>query len=79
MFRTDPDQLTTAGAARILGVSKDYVLTLLGKGALPCTRTPAGHARIPRSAVEAMRDEADADDDGDTSCDRSNTQTNRAA
>lgn len=62
MFRTDPDTVTSAGAARILGCSKDYVLKLVDTGELPCSRTAAGHARIPRAVVERMAREADADE-----------------
>jgi excisionase family DNA binding protein len=42
--------LTTAGAAKLLGVSPDTVR----RRVVPTTRTPGGHRRFARSMVTAL-------------------------
>lgn len=48
--------LTTAEAAELLGVGLSSVKRWADDGTLPCVRTPGGHRRFWRSAVEALRD-----------------------
>lgn len=52
--RPQPHLLTTSAAADALGVSHDTVARMVDAGELAATRTPGGHRRIPRAAVEAI-------------------------
>jgi excisionase family DNA binding protein len=45
---------TTTDAARLLSVSADTVLKWVRSGKIRSYRTPGGHARIPREAVEKL-------------------------
>ena len=47
--------LTVRAAADILGVHVDTIRRWTDEGRLPETRTPGGHRRIPREAVERLR------------------------
>lgn len=48
------DELTTAEAADILGVSTSTVVHYADTGQLPCRRLPSGHRRYLRADVEAL-------------------------
>jgi excisionase family DNA binding protein len=61
-MRTNPDGLTTAQAAALLGVSKRTLCRMVDAGEIPAERTPGGHARIRLAHVEAIRDGRDHDD-----------------
>lgn len=50
---------TTRQAADLLGVSLRTVQLWVEEGVLPAWKTPGGHRRIARSAVEALIDERD--------------------
>ncbi|TCL73023.1 helix-turn-helix domain-containing protein [Rhizobium sp. BK251] len=50
------DILTTAQAARLLGVSVRTAQLWVESGQLPSWKTPGGHRRIPHSAVAALID-----------------------
>jgi excisionase family DNA binding protein len=58
-MRTNPDGLTTAQAAAVLGVSKRTVIRMIEAGEVPAERTPGGHARVKLAHVAAIRDGAD--------------------
>lgn len=47
-------EITTAEAARILGVSTTTVLAYVDKKLLPVRYLPSGHRRYQRSDVEAL-------------------------
>ncbi|GAB4518103.1 MAG: hypothetical protein Tsb0020_36720 [Haliangiales bacterium] len=49
--------LTTREAARILGVGTTSVKRWADAGILACVKTPGGHRRYPRAAVESLRDQ----------------------
>ncbi len=49
--------LTTREAARILGVGTTSVKRWADAGILACVKTPGGHRRYPRTAVESLRDQ----------------------
>lgn len=53
---TDPSEtLTTSQVARILGVSASAVTRMLdGGGVAGVIRTPGGHRRVPRAAIEQL-------------------------
>lgn len=53
---TDPSEtLTTAQVARILGISVSAVTRMLDSGGVAgVTRTPGGHRRVPRAAIEQL-------------------------
>ena len=53
-IHVDPELLTTHDAARLLGVGTTSVKRWADAGLLPCVKTPGGHRRYPRSAVEAL-------------------------
>lgn len=42
-----PEFVTTEEAARVLNVSRPYIVKLVDTGALPCITTQGGHRRIP--------------------------------
>ena len=52
--------LSVRAAADLLGVHVDTVRRWTDDGRLPETRTPGGHRRIPRDAVERLRDTGSA-------------------
>ena len=52
--------LSVRAAADLLGVHVDTVRRWTDEGRLPETRTPGGHRRIPRAAVERLRDTGSA-------------------
>jgi len=52
--------LSVRAAADLLGVHVDTIRRWTDEGRLPETRTPGGHRRIPREAVERLRDTGDA-------------------
>lgn len=52
--RPTRDTLTTAQAARLIGVSKSTVTRWIDGGELAAHRTPGGHRRIPREALLAF-------------------------
>lgn len=56
-----PDLLTSAAAARLLGVGVSAVKRWADGGVLPCVRTAGGHRRFHRRDVEAMRHAANVD------------------
>jgi len=47
--------LTTRAAARLLGVGTTSIKRWADAGVLECVKTPGGHRRFRRTAVEAMR------------------------
>ena len=49
-----PDLLSVSAAADLLGVHVDTVRRWTGEGKLPEVRTPGGHRRIPRGAVDRL-------------------------
>jgi len=49
-----PEYFTTSEAAKVLSVSADTVLKWVKAGKIPSYRTPGGHARIPKDAVEKL-------------------------
>ncbi len=49
------DFLSVAAAADLLGVHVDTVRRWTDEGRLPETRTPGGHRRIPRAAIDRLR------------------------
>ena len=49
------DLLSVSATADLLGVHVDTVRRWTGEGKLPEVRTPGGHRRIPREAVERLR------------------------
>ena len=49
------DLLSVRAAADLLGVHVDTVRRWTGEGKLPEVRTPGGHRRIPRGAVDRLR------------------------
>jgi excisionase family DNA binding protein len=55
---TEPDDpvLTTAAAARLLGVAVSTAQLWLESGALPSWKTPGGHRRVKLSAVNRLLD-----------------------
>ena len=53
-----PDLLSVSAAADLLGVHVDTVRRWTDEGKLPEVRTPGGHRRIPREAVERVLDGA---------------------
>lgn len=50
-----PDLLSVSAAADLLGVHVDTVRRWTGEGKLPEVRTPGGHRRIPRGAIDRLR------------------------
>lgn len=56
------DLLSVSAAADLLGVHVDTVRRWTGEGKLAEVRTPGGHRRIPRGAVDRLRGGADAGD-----------------
>lgn len=48
------DHLTTGQVARLCSVTPDTVLKWIRAGRLPARRTPGGHHRIPKSAVDPV-------------------------
>ncbi|MBB4003631.1 GAF domain-containing protein [Aurantimonas endophytica] len=54
MLKTDKDILTTADAARLVGVSVRTAQLLIEGGSIPSWKTPGGHRRVYRSDVEAL-------------------------
>ena len=46
--------LTTGQVARLCGVTPDTVLKWVKKGKLPASRTPGGHYRIARQAIDSL-------------------------
>lgn len=52
---TEADELTSEQAAKLLGVSRTHVNTLINSKALPASRTTGGHRRVPRAAVIAYK------------------------
>jgi predicted site-specific integrase-resolvase len=54
----DPDELTTAQAARILGVDRS-AMSRLKPDRLRYRTTPGGHRRYHRSDVEALKADMD--------------------
>lgn len=48
---SEPEMLTSEQAAKLLGVSRSHLNTLIDSNALPSSRTQGGHRRIARSAV----------------------------
>ena len=46
-----PQTMTSEQAAKLLGVSRSHVNSLVDSGGLPSSRTHGGHRRIARSAV----------------------------
>jgi excisionase family DNA binding protein len=50
----EDDVLTTTEAAKLLGISVRTAQLLIEGGGLPSWKTPGGHRRVHRSAVEAM-------------------------
>lgn len=53
------DYHTTSEAARLLSVSPDTVLKWVKAGKIDSYRTPGGHARIPKEAVDALLPKAE--------------------
>lgn len=51
---TDDELLTTGEAAKMLGSTRQHVADLCDSGRLTCVRAGT-HRRVPRSAVEAVR------------------------
>ena len=49
------DYYTTSEAARLLSVSADTVLKWVKADKIDSYRTPGGHARIPKAAVDAIK------------------------
>lgn len=49
------EEITTAEAARIMGVSDATIVSYADKGLLGCRRLPSGHRRFLRQDVEALR------------------------
>ena len=49
-----PDLLSVSAVADLLGVHVDTVRRWTGEGKLPEVRTPGGHRRIPRAAVDRL-------------------------
>ena len=49
-----PDLLSVSAVADLLGVHVDTVRRWTGEGKLPEVRTPGGHRRIPRGAVQRL-------------------------
>lgn len=56
--------LTTHDVAELLGVGTTSVKRWADSGALPCVKTPGGHRRFERIAVEALRERGLPEDDG---------------
>ena len=54
------DYYTTTEAARKLAVSADTVLKWVKAGKIDSYRTPGGHARIPKEAVETLLPKSNA-------------------
>lgn len=52
--KTGLELLTTQEAARLLGVGTTSVKRWAEAGVLACVKTPGGHRRYPRAAVEAL-------------------------
>ena len=50
----DPSLLSTGQAALLLGVSMDTIARMLDAGELPAERTPGGHRRVAKRAVDAL-------------------------
>ena len=48
-------ELTTQGAADLLGVSRPYLIKLIEQGTVPCTLTAGNHRRLRLSDVLAYR------------------------
>lgn len=60
-FHVEPGDVSPAEAAKLLGVSRQYVDRLIGNGVLPARQLPHGHYRkIPVRAVLAHRVAKDA-------------------
>ena len=59
-FHTAPDEVGVSEAGRILGVGPDAVRAYGDAGMLTYRRTPGGHRRFKRTAVEALRAATDA-------------------
>lgn len=53
-------EITTAEAAKILGVSKATVVNYADRRGLKCRKLPSGHRRYLRSDVENFKAEAAA-------------------
>lgn len=62
--------LSTRDAARLLGVGATSVKRWADAGMLRCVRTPGGHRRFSRAAVEALFGPPSPDDDGSSWMDR---------
>lgn len=56
MDKSDKDILTTAEAARLLGVSVRTAQLLIEGGTVPSWKTPGGHRRVYRADIEALID-----------------------
>ena len=55
MTRTNPDELMTPmEAAKLLGLSADYVRDLSNKGSIPTLRTTSGRRLFRRGDVESL-------------------------
>lgn len=63
MDKTDKDILTTAEAARLLGVSVRTAQLLIEGGTVPSWKTPGGHRRVYRTDIEALIDGRPTDED----------------
>lgn len=52
-----PDIVKTPEAARILGMTETTLVKAANDGQVPCWKTPGGHRRFSRSALEALKNE----------------------
>jgi MerR family transcriptional regulator, light-induced transcriptional regulator len=61
----DRELLTTREVAELLQVGTTSIKRWTDAGLLPCVKTPGGHRRFARSAVEAFRDRGVPEEEGD--------------